>query len=162
MPRVGRTRPLGSVVCVIYDPDNPRRTASFTAGGGPLGRTDKAVTLTYEFRVMNGATRKGRSAASGKNAPAGFGGLRDLRSGQPAAQRTLSFFAGETGERAHPLRRNKSKRIQVDGAAFSICFSLSVSNSCSRRFCVMAMARWISSRASAKLPIFISRSPRTL
>lgn len=33
-------------------------------------RTDKAVTLTYEFRVMSGATRKGRSSASGKNVPA--------------------------------------------------------------------------------------------
>ena len=47
-------------------------------------------------------------------------------------------------------------------AAFSNCFNLFASNSCSRRFFVMAMARWISSRASDSLPIFISRSPRTL
>ena len=47
-------------------------------------------------------------------------------------------------------------------AAFSSCFNRFASNSCSRRFFVMAMARWISSRASESLPIFISRSPRTL
>ena len=33
-------------------------------------RTDKAVSVTYEFRVLSGATRKGRSSASGKNVPA--------------------------------------------------------------------------------------------
>jgi len=32
-------------------------------------RTDKAVTISYEFRVMSGATRKGRSSLSGKNVP---------------------------------------------------------------------------------------------
>ena len=42
------------------------------------------------------------------------------------------------------------------------CFNLFASSSCSRRFFVIAMARWNSSRASECLPIFISRSPRTL
>jgi hypothetical protein len=52
--------------------------------------------------------------------------------------------------------------IYTEAAAFSNCFNLFASNSCSRRFFVIAMARWISSRASESLPIFISRSPRTL
>lgn len=47
-------------------------------------------------------------------------------------------------------------------AVFSNCFNRFASSSCSRRFFVIAMARWISSRASESLPIFISRSPRTL
>jgi hypothetical protein len=53
-------------------------------------------------------------------------------------------------------------RTYTEKAAFSNCFNLFASNSCSRRFFVIAMARWISSRASESLPIFISRSPRTL
>ena len=53
-------------------------------------------------------------------------------------------------------------RTYTEKADFSNCFNLFASNSCSRRFFVIAMARWISSRASESLPIFISRSPRTL
>jgi hypothetical protein len=33
-------------------------------------RTDKAVVVTYEFRVMSGATRKGRCTVNRKNVPA--------------------------------------------------------------------------------------------
>ena len=33
-------------------------------------RSDKAVVVTYEFRVLSGAVRKGRSSASGKSVPA--------------------------------------------------------------------------------------------
>jgi len=50
----------------------------------------------------------------------------------------------------------------TDEPDFSSCFKRFASNSRSRRFFVIAMARWISSLASASLPIFISRSPRTL
>jgi len=53
-------------------------------------------------------------------------------------------------------------RTYADEAAFSNCFNLFASNSRSRRFFVIAIARWISSLASESLPNFISRSPRTL
>src|SRR5262245_1659050 len=49
---------------------------------------------------------------------------------------------------------------EVGKCSHSNCLNLFASNSCSRRFFVIAMARWISSRASESLPIFISRSPR--
>jgi len=82
-----------------------------------------------------------------------------------------SYYAHCLRDRLIQFTATKSRTIQVpdhenrtytEKAAFSNCFNLFASNSCSRRFFVIAMARWISSRASESLPIFISRSPRTL
>lgn len=70
--------------------------------------------------------------------------------------------ASITSMRATVTRSSEAENRTYSRAAFSSCFSLLASSSCSRRFFVIAMARWISSRASESRPIFISRSPRTL
>jgi hypothetical protein len=65
-------------------------------------------------------------------------------------------------DHSREARFKGENRTYTEKAAFSNCFNLFASNSCSRRFFVIAMAHWISSRASESQPIFISGSPRTL